>query len=132
MWPYLDLNSEKTVGNEKNLTPFKPGECGNPNGRPADPPALKAIKQMSKGEFKVLIHKLIDLKPDELKDFRGTVLEMAMASAMQKAIKSGEFDKIQSFIERLFGKVKEEVVLHKLSDEEIAEEVQRRLNGSES
>jgi hypothetical protein len=44
-----------------------------------------------------------------LSTFKGTVLEMAMASAMQKAIKSGDFSNIQSFIERLFGKVKDEI-----------------------
>lgn len=113
--------------------PFKPGQSGNPAGRPPGPPELKAIKQMTKGEFSLLIHKLIDLKPEDLKDFKGTVLEMAMASAMQKAIKSGDFSHIQSFIERLFGKVKEEFVLHKISDEELAAEAARRLDsGSES
>lgn len=84
---------------------FKPGQSGNPKGRPKDPPELKAIKQMTRGEFSLLIHKLIGLKPEDLKDFKGTVLEMAMASAVQAAIKHGDFSKMQSFIERLFGKV---------------------------
>lgn len=97
------------MGNPKTLKKFQPGQSGNPAGRPKDPPELKQIKSMTKGEFSVLIHKLLELKPDELKDFKGTVLEMAMASAMQKAIKSGDFGNIQGFIERLFGKVKDEV-----------------------
>ncbi len=97
------------MANEQNLKKFKPGQTGNPKGRPPEPKELKAIKQMTKGEFSVLIHKLIELKPEELSTFKGTVLEMAMASAMQKAIKSGDFSNIQGFIERLFGKVKDEL-----------------------
>ncbi len=97
------------MANIKSLKPFKPGQCGNPKGRPKNPPELKAIQQMTKGQFSLLIHKLIDLKPEELSTFKGTVLEMAMASAMQSAIKSGDFSRIQGFVERLFGKVKDEV-----------------------
>ena len=99
------------MSNPKTLKPFKPGQSGNPAGRPKNPIELQAVKQMTKGEFSLLIHKLIDLKPEELSSFKGTVLEMAMASAMQHAIKSGDFAKIQIFIERLFGKVKDELAL---------------------
>jgi len=96
------------MANEKNLTPFQVGNPGGP-GRPQDPPELKLIKQMTRGEFSLLIHKLIDLKPEELKDFKGTVLEMAMASIIQQAIKHGDPTRLQFFVERLFGKVKTEI-----------------------
>lgn len=84
---------------------FKPGQSGNPNGRPKNPIELMTIKQMSKGEFSLLMHKLINLKPEELSAFRGTVLEMAMASIIQQAIKQGDPSRLQFFIERLFGKI---------------------------
>ena len=97
------------MANNKNLKSYKPGQSGNLSGRPKDPAELKAIKQMTKAEFQLLIHRLIDLRPEDLATFKGTVLEMAMASAMQSAIKSGDFSRIQGFIERLFGKVKDEI-----------------------
>jgi hypothetical protein len=97
------------MSNLKTLRPFVKGVSGNPKGRPKNPLALKNLKLMTKGEFSLLIHKLIDLKPEDLATFKGTVLEMAMASAMQTAIKTGDFSRIQSLIERLFGKVKDEV-----------------------
>jgi hypothetical protein len=96
------------MANDKNLTPFQVGNPGGP-GRPKDPPEIKLIKQMTRGEFSLLIHKLIDLKPEELKDFKGTVLEMAMASIIQQAIKHGDPTRLQFFVERLFGKVKTEI-----------------------
>lgn len=84
---------------------FKPGQSGNPKGRPKDPPELKAIKQMTKAEFSLAIQKLINLKPDELKEFKGTAIEMALAATIQNAIKYGDVSRIQSLIDRLFGKV---------------------------
>lgn len=96
------------MANEQNLRKFKKGNPGGP-GRPKDSPELHLIKQMTKGEFSLLIHKLIHLRPDELAAFKGTVLEMAMASAMQSAIKTGDFARIQSFVDRLFGKVKDQI-----------------------
>ena len=39
-------NSEKTVGNG-NLKPFKPGQSGNPAGRPKKPPELREAAEQS-------------------------------------------------------------------------------------
>lgn len=97
------------MANEKNLKPFKKGETGNPNGRPANPPELRELQKMTKGEFEVLMHKLVNCKPEDLGQFKGTVLEMALASTIQKAIKEGDSHRIEFFLQRLFGKVKEEV-----------------------
>lgn len=96
------------MSNIKTLKPFKPGHPGGP-GRPKNPPALKEIQQMTKGEYVLLMHKLINLKPDELANFKGTILEMAMASIIQKAIKEGDDKRLTYFTDRLFGKVKEQV-----------------------
>lgn len=87
---------------------FLPGNSGGP-GRPKDPPELKAIKQMSNGEYKLLMHKLMNLSPEDLLNFKGTVLEMAMASVIHQSIKQGDPSRLQYFTDRLFGKVTDKV-----------------------
>ncbi len=99
------------MANPASLKPFKKGWKGGP-GRPKNPPALNDARRMTKAEFELLVSKLIDLKPEELGNFKGTVLEMAMASIMQKAIKEGDNRRLEFFVERLFGKVAQPVELH--------------------
>lgn len=98
------------MANNDNLKPFKKGHAGGP-GRPANPPELKAIRQMTKGEFILLNHKLLDLSLEELENFKGTVLEMAMAAIIKKAIENGDQFRLQFFVERLYGKVTDKIEL---------------------
>lgn len=93
------------MADEKKLKGFQKGN----SGRPKDPIELHLIKRMTKGEFEVLMQKLIHLTPDELNDYKGTVLEMAMVSIMKKSIDQGDQWRLQFFIERLFGKVSDKL-----------------------
>ena len=120
----------RQMANEKNLKPFKKGWEGGP-GRPSHPPELKAIKQMSQGEFKALVYKIINSAPEDLNNFRGTVLELALASTIQKAIKEGDQSRIEFFLQRLFGKVPDKLEvsdaekLKEMSDEDLIKEAER-------
>lgn len=96
------------MANNKNLKPFKAGHPGGP-GRPVDPPELKAIKGMTKAELEILFHKILAAKPEELNNFNGTVLEKWLASIIYQGIKSGDYGRLNPFLERLFGKVKDEI-----------------------
>lgn len=78
-------------------------------GRPPNPPELNAIKQMTKGELELLFHKVLNAKPEELNNFNGTVLEKWLASIIYQGIKSGDYGRLNPFLERLFGKVKDEM-----------------------
>lgn len=88
---------------------FKPGVVTNPNGRPPDAPELKELRHMSKNELAALFHKILAAKPEELNNFNGTVLEKWVSSIIYHGIKTGDYGRLNPFIERLFGKVKEEV-----------------------
>lgn len=88
---------------------FKPGVITNPNGRPPEGPELKAIKNMSKNELAELFHRVLSAKPEDLNNFKGTVLEQWLASIIYQGIKQGDWGRLNPFIERLFGKVKDEV-----------------------
>lgn len=81
---------------------------GDPRaGRPKDSPEVKAIKKMKKGEFLLLCHKFINMTPEELEEFKGTVLEEMLAKQARDAISRGETPKVEFFTDRLFGKVQD-------------------------
>lgn len=88
---------------------FQKGVVTNPNGRPPDSPAYKAIKQMSKNELSDLFHKVLSSKPEDLNNFNGTVLEKWVSSIIYHGIKTGDFGRLTPFLDRLYGKIKEEV-----------------------
>lgn len=92
-------------GYPKNLKPWKKGEAPNPAGRPPNPPELKAIKAMTKGELELLVHKILQASPGDLKEFKNTVLELWLAQGASKAIQSGDYSRLMLLIERLYGKV---------------------------
>lgn len=89
---------------------FQKGEVTNPKGRAPNPPELKALQRMTKMELEVLMHKILNTKPEDLNNFNGTVLEKFLASILFHGIKNGDYGRLNPFLERLFGKVKEEIV----------------------
>jgi len=95
----------------KNLKPFKPGESGNPRGRPRIRDNLKEVKLLSKTEMRRLIQKIVDMTPEELevisKDKTVPALEMMLASVAYEAIRKGDQAKINFLLERTIGKVAE-------------------------
>ena len=114
---------------------FQPGQSGNPAGRRPDPPELKAIKKMSKGEFDLMMHKFMHLTQIELgkiiSDPNSKAPEAILASIAAQAIKQGDPGRFTYFSDRLFGKVKDEInVTHDFSnmtDQELAQEIEKTL-----
>lgn len=97
---------------------------GDPRaGRKPDPEGLAALKkQFSYSEFKMLMYQMLLLKPEELKGYKGTAIEMALASIVHKAILSGDPQRIEFFLCRLFGKVPEKIEISKTDElRELAE-----------
>ena len=95
----------------KNLKPFKPGQSGNPNGRPKIRDNLAEVKLMNKTEMRRFIQKIIDMTPEEMKEMvkRTDVpaLEIMLASVAHQAIVRGDQARIDFLLQRTIGKVAE-------------------------
>jgi hypothetical protein len=98
------------VAKEDNLTPFKPGESGNPKGRPPGK------------SFKTILNELLDLKAsdndlsdDEIKNIFSdskepiTNREILMAKLLLKAKKDADSKSMQRLLDRVEGTPKQTV-----------------------
>lgn len=92
---------------------FQKGVSGNPNGRPKLPPEIKQIQKMSPTFVRAMINKLSRMTKDELathlKDPKTPVLEVTLGSIYAKAIKDGDYMRLNFLLDRTIGKVKDEV-----------------------
>ena len=89
--------------------PFVPGDPRA--GRPKDPDELKDLKKLTKGQLEALLYKILLSPPEELQTFNKTVLELWIASGAKHGIKGGDFNRLMQLVERLHGKVKDQVEL---------------------
>lgn len=118
----LSNGAKKVDGRHKNrLTPaleknkWKKGQSGNPAGRMPDSPELKKLKALTKSELTEVGNLIV--KGDYValkkmaKDDRATVLQRMLASVAQSVIYDGDMHKLDILLNRLVGKVKEEVNL---------------------
>lgn len=99
------------MANPKSLKPFKPGQSGNPAGRPPNPPELKEMQRLTKGQVEVLLNKILNSKPEDLSQFRGTVLEIWLAAGATNAIKTGDYSRLMLLLDRIVGKPSDKVEL---------------------
>lgn len=105
--------------NSKNAPPppvenrWKPGQSGNPAGRAPEPPELKALKNLTKKEL-VDIGNMV-IKGDVVKlqkicdDQEESVLRVMIARVCMKVIAKGTMAELDILLNRLIGKVKDEV-----------------------
>jgi hypothetical protein len=98
--------------NEGNLKPYKPGESGNPNGRPRKYTSLLKEQGYSLSEVNDCIQVLMSMTIEELKEVwdnpKATVLEKTIAAAIRKSIEKGSLYSIETLLTRVFGKPKEQ------------------------
>ncbi len=98
---------------------WKAGQSGNPLGRGAGDPALTAIKNLTKAELieignlviKGSVKQLRELKDDEDQ----TVLKRMLASVCVKVISKGDMQALDVLLNRLVGKVKDDVTVTNLN-----------------
>lgn len=97
--------------NEQNLKPFKPGESGNPNGRPRKYVSLLKEQGYKLSEVNDAIQALMSMDLEELKGVaqnpKATVLEVTIAMAIKKSIEKGSLYSIETLLTRVYGKPKE-------------------------
>lgn len=94
-------------------TQFKPGQTGNPNGRPRKYVSLLKEQGYKLSEINDTLMALLSMDLNELKDVfenpNATVLEKAVANAIKKSIEKGSLYNIETIITRAMGKPKESV-----------------------
>jgi hypothetical protein len=92
---------------------FKKGTSGNPNGRPKKFVSLMADEGYSKSEVTDCIQVMMAMTFDELKDVfkapEATVLEKSLAMAIRKGIEKGNLQTIESLLDRVYGRPKQEI-----------------------
>jgi hypothetical protein len=91
---------------------FKPGESGNPNGRPRKLVSLLKEQGYKLSEINDTLMALLSMDMIELKEAfenpSATVLEKAVAGAIRKSIEKGSLYNIETIITRAMGKPKEQ------------------------
>lgn len=89
--------------------PWKPGQSGNPNGRPALPEHLRKIPSISRPELCKVISKYWRMNCTELKEIlkQKTVSagEMAIISIIAKCIEYGDPQRLSFLLEQALGKI---------------------------
>lgn len=93
-------------------TQFKPGESGNPNGRPRKYVSKLKDQGYKLSEINDTLMTLLSMDLNELREVfenpQATVLEKAVAGAIRKSIEKGSLYNIETIITRALGKPKEQ------------------------
>lgn len=101
------------MANRSKGKPFVPGVSGNPNGRPKTPDDLKEALKMTRVEFQQLLVKYLayDLYQlaEKQKDPRTTALDRIVISVITNAIKKGDQQRLDFLMNRIIGKVRDEI-----------------------
>lgn len=94
-------------------TTFKPGQSGNPKGRPKLPEELKKAIRMNKQLFQELLVQYLTYPKAKLgelaKDPKTKSLDMIVIMVILNAIKKGDQSRLDFLMNRIIGKVKDEV-----------------------
>ena len=116
-----------------NIKPrWKKGESGNPKGRPVSTPEQLRLTRLTKTELTEIGSYIVKGDKTELKkivdDPTTSILKSWIASIAIKGIASGDMDALNKLLERIVGKVKEEV---EVSGNAVSVVVGLPSNGSE-
>ncbi len=86
---------------------------GNQYGRPKVPEDIKEGRRLNKSELERIMTKLLNMEPDELKAHlakrKMPCKEMLIGTIILKAIQGGDHYRTTFLLDRLIGKVKEQV-----------------------
>lgn len=98
---------------------FKPGQSGNPSGRPKDPPEVKLIKRLTRQEMAEVGSLIVQGKISDLQMVatgpQSTVLKAMIAKVAINIMAKGDMHSLDLLLNRLIGKVKDEVVVDNLN-----------------
>lgn len=103
----------KRLPKELNDHKFQPGVSGNPNGRPKLTPLQREARTLTLESLRnvievVLTGTLQDLK-ELIEDPKTPAVQVGIATAILKSIKSGDPTVLERFCERLVGKIPDKI-----------------------
>ena len=108
-----------------------PGQALNPGGRPKLPEELKQFKELTSEEVKRLFAKYARMNREQVQsavtDKDTPMFELVIASGLVKAVKEGDYTKLNFVLDRTIGKVSEKtqiempepVIIRRISGEEV-------------
>jgi hypothetical protein len=92
---------------------FKPGQSGNPNGRPKTDPEVIRIKELTTSEFCRVMEEIMQLPVDKLAELASSKTAQSLvgtlAACWLKARAKGDWDTLERMMVRLIGKVPDEL-----------------------
>lgn len=123
----------------KSKTTFKPGQSGNPNGRPKLPEDIRKASQLTNEEFIRLANRFFAMSRAEiqetLQDPKATLLELIVGGIAARAAKDNDHTRATFLLDRTIGKVAETIKhgLDKSLHLQLIEamEQQKRIEGSD-
>lgn len=96
-----------------NLKPYKPGQSGNPSGKPGLPKEVRKAKNTNRITLEKTLNEFLTLDREELQkrlqNPKATMLELAVGTIVAKAAKDGDQIRLNFILDRLLGKVAEKV-----------------------
>ena len=105
------LKQKRNRMSKEHLIPYKPGQSGNPNGRPRKYVSLLKEQGYKLAEVNDCIQVMMSMTLDELKTVwdnpQATVLEKTIASAIKRSIEKGSLYSMETLLTRVYGKPKE-------------------------
>jgi len=92
---------------------FKPGQSGNPSGRPKMPKELKEAKTLNQIQVAQLLNKFTHMTAKQLEerfnDPNATTMELMICKIVHQAIKTGDQARMNFLLDRMVGKVADNV-----------------------
>lgn len=96
-------------------TSYKKGVSGNPKGRPKMDPELKALLDVTKTTYRTIAVKYFNMTKKELAGVKQndsmTMLEWTFVKCLLKVHDKGDYATLDKMMDRVIGKVKDEVDL---------------------
>jgi hypothetical protein len=91
---------------------FQKGQVANPLGAAAHNPMVKAVRNLTKERVAEIIEDILKTDPANAADMKGkakTLMELWLMAGIQKAIRNGDLVPLNALLDRLIGKVKDQV-----------------------
>jgi hypothetical protein len=104
----------KNKGHE-NLKKWKPGESGNPGGRPKLPEDIREARKVNRVEVDRVLNRFMNLSRAEIQtitnDPKAPALEFLLASMIIQGHLEGDYKRISFVFDRLIGSVAQNVTM---------------------
>lgn len=92
---------------------FKPGQSGNPEGGRAHNPIRRALRNLTVESYREVINLVCTGNPDALRELiedpKTSALQVGVGIAFLKAMKAGDYATIERIVERIVGKIPDEL-----------------------